>query len=106
MRKDSKLLALANHLQACSSCDGKAFRDAAIEAWETVRAQNLRDGNKPSGTIMAALLMNSELVGQLLTQEERFEFSRLAVLALERYEQRTNPSNKLGSLIADILKEL
>ena len=106
MRKQSKLLALASHLQGCPSSDGSLFRDAAVQAWETVRSQSLRDGDKLSAAIMAALIMSSGQIGQLLTQEERFEFSRLAALALERYEQRTNPSNKLGNLIADILKEL
>jgi hypothetical protein len=106
MKQESKLLKLANELKNCSSRDAKAFRDTASEAWTSLCDQKLGEGNKPSAAMIAALVIHSTVIGQLLHSEEREELMRLAGLALGRYEQRTNPPNKIGNLLAGILKEL
>jgi hypothetical protein len=104
MNNESRLKVLAAQLGRCSSGSTHGFRETAAEAWEDLRNQRLP--SKPSASIVAALVIEDPMVGQLLTFPEREELLRLANAAMDRYDRRSNPSNKVGNLIAGVLKEL
>ena len=57
--------------------------------------------------VMAALILNNEddAFGQLLNDAERGQLQSFVNLALDRYEQQTNPPNKLGRLLAGCIKK-
>jgi len=51
------------------------------------------------------ILFDEEQFGHLLTEAELSQLTALARLALERYNLKANPPNKLGKTIAASLKE-
>jgi hypothetical protein len=106
LTKQKRLLPLVAQLGCCTARDGIAIREAVSEAWEVLRRESFSPMSKPSSAVMAAVVINSKLIGRLLTNAERVDLLKLADLALERYEQQTNPPNKLGNLIASIVREL
>ena len=104
--KQSSLSPLATELGKCRSRNGKAIAQALAQSWEVLRKDSVTGMNKPSmAAVLAASILNNYLLGQLLTAPEREQLARLAGLVLERYEQRTSPPHKVGSLIAGVLKE-
>jgi hypothetical protein len=60
----------------------------------------------PSRAVIAALCVITPRELKLLTLEEEKQFTQLADVALQRYEQLINPPNKVGNLIAGVLKEI
>ena len=52
---------------------------------------------------MGALLLQDHRFARLLNVTEQEQLRVLVNLALDRYEQQTNPPNKLGKLIAGII---
>ncbi len=55
--------------------------------------------------ILAALLLQDHRFARLLNATEQEQLHGLVNLALERYEQQTNPPNKLGKLLVGIIKD-
>jgi hypothetical protein len=96
------LLAL---LSQCPSRDESISHALLTESWDRLRNESLRHITTPSPAIMAALVLNDRTVGRLLTGSEHGQLLELANLAIERYEQRNSAHNKIGNLIAAILKE-
>ena len=60
---------------------------------------------KPTVPVMAALVLHDDRFRSLLNPSEQEQLHALIQLALDRYEQQTNPPNKLGKLIAGLIKE-
>jgi hypothetical protein len=50
-------------------------------------------------------LLHDDRFTQLLNSSEQSQLKALVQMALDRYEQQTNPPNKLGKLIAGLIKE-
>jgi hypothetical protein len=93
-------------LLLCSpSCERDITHQLIADSWTHLRCETLNQDDAPSPAIMAALLLNNTIIAQLLTKAEQEQLIALVDLAIERYEHRTNPHNKLGNLIAGILKE-
>jgi hypothetical protein len=55
--------------------------------------------------LVGVILYDQEIFARLLNEAERAQLVALGKTALERYQQRNNPPNKLGRTIAATLKE-
>ena len=82
------------------------MRETVSQAWDELRRDDIAEASVPPKSVLMAVVINSKVAAQLLTIEEQAQLSKLADLVLERYQQRTSPPNKLGKLIAGIVKEL
>jgi hypothetical protein len=104
--KPSELLPLIAKLKACPSHDNTLSEKMLIETWGQFKQVAPEHGDEITPAIMAGLILyDEEQFAQLLNEAERSQMVALAKLALERYQQKTNPPNKLGKIIAAALKE-
>jgi hypothetical protein len=94
---------LIARLKACPARDASITRERFLEGWETLRREEVT--SKPSLPILAALVLQDDRFAQLLNEVEQAQLLTLVNRALDRYEQETNPPNKLGKLIAGSLKK-
>jgi hypothetical protein len=103
--KNKILLPLVEKLKACPSHDEDFSREMFLECWDELRREDVSAFIVPTVPVMAALVLNDERFKQLLDETEQSQLSALVNLALERYTRKTNPPNKLGKLIAGIIKK-
>jgi hypothetical protein len=96
------LLPLLARLKACPAHNTFVSRELFLECWEALRREDVTPLRKPTVAIMGALLLHDH---RLLNATEQEQLHALVNLALDRYEQQTNPPNKLGKLIAGIIKK-
>ncbi len=99
------LLPLVAQLKACPTQDTSFSDKLLTEAWERFKHTGWDRGTEPTPMIMAALVLHDEHVAKLLNAAERVQLLALGTVALERYQQKTNPPNPLGKTIAASLKE-
>ena len=99
------LLPLLTKLRACPSHDCKVSREMFIECWNELMREDVTPFIKPTAPVMAALILNDDRFAPLLNEAERTQLLSLVNLAIDRYDQKTNPPNKLGKLIAGIIKK-
>jgi hypothetical protein len=99
----SALLPLVEKLKACPAHDKSLSQEMLHRAWERCRAWQPEDEVTPA--VMAGVILQDEPFARLLNEAERTQMAALARVALERYQQRNNPPNKLGKIIAAALKE-
>ena len=97
--------ALVATLKACGTHHASVSRERFIEGWTELCREDVTPFIKPSLPVMAALLLHDDRFRQLLNGTEQLQLKALVQLALDRYQQQTNPPNKLGRLIAGIIKE-
>ena len=90
-------------LKACPAHNSSVSREHLLEAWGELRLENVI--LKPTPAVMAAVVLQDYRFSQLLNAEERAQLRSLVELALDRYEQTINPPNKLGRLLAEIIKK-
>src|SRR4051812_46242439 len=100
MKKQGRLLPLIGELRSCGTRNGEAMRQTVTEAWEALRRDPISESNPASRAVLAAVVIHSKVAAQVLTVEEHEQLLKLADLALDRYQQRISPPNKLGKLIA------
>ena len=101
------LLSLVARLQDCPAHETTVSRERFLECWDDLQREDVSPLLAPTLPVMAALILNSEddAFGQLLNDAERGQLQSLVKLALDRYEQQTNPPNKLGRLLAGSIKK-
>ena len=99
------LLPLAALLAQCPSRDGRATSEIVGEAWDDLRQMSFMQMDEPSSAVIAAVMINNKVIGEILAPTEHKELLRLAQLVQQRYQERTNPNNKVGNLIVGVLKE-
>ena len=93
-------------LKACPSHDSSFSEKMLVETWGCFRQLAPEHGDEITPAIMAGLVLyDDEQFAQLLNEAERSQMLALAREALERYQQKTHPPNKLGKIIAAALKE-
>ena len=100
---NTSLQPLLARLKACPSQQATVGRELFIESWDILVREDVTPYSKPTLPVMAALVMSDKAFGQLLNETELSQLKSLVQRALERYEQQTNPPNKLGKLIAGCL---
>lgn len=97
------LLPLVQRLKVCHARDNRLSKELVRDAWDDFRSA-WRPGSKLTPAVIAALVLHNGLFALLFTDEENAQLHALSTLALERFEQRTNPSNNLGKILAAILE--
>ena len=103
--KSSALLPLVAILKACPAHDNGFSEELLSKTWERFKQRAWEPDDEVTTAVMAGLILYDEQFAQLLNEAERSQMAALAKLALERYQQKTNPPNKLGKIIAAALKE-
>lgn len=99
------LLPLVAKLKACPAHDGSVTREMFLTCWDELRREVISHLSKPTGPIMAALVLKDDQFAQLLNEAEQAQLLALVNLALDRYEHQTNPPNKLGRLLSGSIKK-
>ena len=97
--------AIVATLRARPSHHASVSRERFLEGWAELCREDVTPFIKPTVPVMAALLLHDDRFTQLLNEAEQLKLRALVQLALDRYEQQTNPPNKLGKLIAGLIKE-
>ena len=103
--KNETLQPLVTKLKACPSHDESFSREMFLECWDELRREDVTAFVNPTAPVMAALILSDERFEQLLDETERSQLLSLVNLAVERYARKTNPPNKLGKLIAGIIRK-
>ena len=104
MKPDTKLPLLAQ-IRHCPSREASVSREMFIECWHELQRVDVTPFIKPTVPVMAALLLYDERFTGLLNAAESAQLNAIVDLAMERYEQRTNPPNKLGRLLVGLTKK-
>ena len=99
------LLPLVATLKQCPAHTSTVSREIFLECWDELQREGVTHLLAPTLPVMAALLLHDDIFEQLLNEAERTQLKTLVQLALDRYEQQTNPPNKLGKLMAAGLKK-
>jgi hypothetical protein len=92
---------LIARLKECPSHQSSISRERFLECWAELCREDVTPFIKPSVTVMAALLLHDDRFAELLNSTEQLQLRALVQLALDRYEQQTNPPNKLGKLMGN-----
>ena len=104
--KSRVLLPLVAQLKACLSLDNSFSQKTLIETWNCFKQLSPEQGDEITPALMAGLVLYDEQqFARLLNEAERSQLAALGKVALERYQQKTNPPNQLGKTIAASLKE-
>ena len=90
---------LLARLGACPTHHASVSRERFLAGWAELCRTDVTPFSKPSVTVMAALLLHDDRFAALLNPAEQRQLRALVQLALDRYEQQTNPPNKLGKLV-------
>ena len=99
------LLPLVAQLKACPTQDSSFSEKLLLEAWERFKHTGWDRGTEPVPAVIAGLILHDENIARLLNTAERVQLLALSTVALERYQQKTNPPTQLGKTIAASLKE-
>ena len=102
---NAKSPAIVATLKACPSHHASVSRERFIAGWTELCREDVTPLIKPTVPVMAALLLHDDQFASLLNSSERDQLDALIQLALDRYEQQTNPPNKLGRLLTGLIKE-
>ena len=103
--KSGALLPLVEKLKACPAHDNSFSGELFREAWKCFTQSDSEEGDEPTPAMLAGLILYDEQFARLLNEAERAQLSALARVAWERYQDKTNPPNKLGKIIAAAVKE-
>ena len=104
--KSNALLPLVAKLRACPAHDNSFSEKMLVETWNCFKQMAPEHGDEITPAVMAGVILyDEEQFAQLLNEAERSQLVALARMALERYQQKTHPPNKLGKILAAALKE-
>jgi hypothetical protein len=103
MTYHKNLLPLLAKLKACPAHQASVSRELFLESWDELKREDVNPFRTPTVPVMAALVLNDDLFAQLLSEVERAQLLALVKLAVDRYDQQTNPPNKLGRLMAGVI---
>ena len=96
---------LVARLKACPTQDSSFSEKLLLEAWERFKHTGWDRGTDPTPAVMAGLILHDENLARLLNAAERVQLLALSEVALERFQEKSNPPNQLGTTIAATLKE-
>ena|ERR1041385_5723242 len=99
----SALLPLVAKLKSCPAHNNEFSKEFVRDTWEGFK-DAWKPGNNPTPAVIAALVIYNSTFALLLDEAERAQLLALSNVALDRFEQKTNPPNKLGKTLAAILE--
>ena len=100
------LLPLVVALKACPEQDNRFSQKKLIEVWGCFRQVAPEQGDEITPAVMAGLILFDEKqFAPLLSEAKRAQLAALGKAALERYQDKIHPPNKLGRTIASAIKE-
>jgi hypothetical protein len=97
------LLPLVAKLKSCTTHHNGFSKEFVRAAWEGFK-DAWRPGDNLTPAVIGALVVHNSTFALLLDEAERAQIFALNKVALERFEQKTNPPNKLGKTLAAILE--
>ena len=97
--------AIVATLKACPSHHASVSRERFLEGWAELQREDVTPFIKPTVPVMAALVLHDDRFTALLNEAEQSQLKALVQLALDHYEQQTNPPNKFGKLIVGLTKQ-
>jgi len=100
-----KTKSLMATLRACPAHEAFVSRELFLECWNELIREDATPFAKPTLPVMAALVLEDDRFEALLTETEQEQLRSLIELALDHYTEQTQPPNKLGRLLAGIIKE-
>jgi hypothetical protein len=104
-KNERNLLPLVARLKACPAHDTGISRQLFLECWDDLRREDVTPLLTPAVPVMAALVLHNDRFAPLLTEAEQTQLLALVKLAVDRYNQKAHPTNKLGRLLAGIIKK-
>ena len=100
------LLPLVAALKACPAQDSRFSQKKLIESWGCFKQAAPEQGDEITPAVMAGLILFDEKqFAPLLNEAERAQLAALGKAALERYQDKIHPPNRLGKTIAAAVKE-
>jgi hypothetical protein len=105
MNAKNTLLPLVHELTNCPSRDSEGLHKSVEDSWEALRNRKFNDLGNAKRAVLAAVIIHG-CPSLAIERADHRELFRLADLLLQRFEERANPKNKVGHLIADALKEI
>lgn len=101
-----KLTHLVQQLKACSSPNTNINLRVVHQVWKCFSNIDPENGDAITSAMVAALILyDEESFAELLNETERSQLNALAKKAFDRFNHITNPSNKVGKILAAALKE-
>ena len=101
----TKSPSLVATLRNCPAHESGVSRELFLESWAELQREDVTPFSKPTVPVMAALLLYDERFTALLNAAEQAKLRSLVQLALDRYEQQTNPPNQLGRRLAGLIQK-
>jgi hypothetical protein len=106
MNARESLQLLVRNLKLCPTLQTKITPKLLHETWSSFRRLDPEHGDDVTPALLVALILyDEEMFGELLNETELSQLVTIARLALERYQLKTNPINQPGKLLAATLKE-
>jgi len=97
---------LVQRLKDCPTLDAGISPKLLHETWSSFRRLDPEHGDEVTPALLVALILfDEEMFGELLNETELSQLGTIAKTALERYQLKTNPTNQPGKLLAATLKE-
>jgi len=98
-------LPLVAQLRRCPTHAATVSREQFIAAWQELQRVDVTPFLQPTVPILAALLLSDDRFTGLLDESESAQLNDLVELALNRYDQQTNPPNKLGRILSGLIRK-
>jgi hypothetical protein len=101
------LLTLVDALKECPTQDNRFSQKKLIESWNCFRQVAPENEDEITPALMAGLVLYDEKqFASLLNEAERTQLAAVSQAAVDRFQAKIHPPNKLGKTIAAALKEL
>ena len=101
-----KFRGLVQRLKVCPTLDTSINPKLLAETWGAFRRLDPEHGDEVTPALLVALILfDEEMFGELLNDVELSQLVTIAKTALGRYQLKIQPPNQPGKLLAASLKE-
>lgn len=106
MNARESFVLLVRNLKLCPALDTTINPQLLHETWSSFRRLDPDHGDEVTPALLVALILyDEEMFGELLNETETSQLAAIAKTALEHYQLKIHPSNQPGKLLAASLKE-
>ena len=97
---------LVRNLKLCPTLESRIQPKRLHETWSSFRRLDPEHGDEVTPAMLVALILHDEeLFGELLNETERSQLVTIAETAMQQYELAIKPKNQVGQLLAATIKE-